>query len=299
MKLAPVLLSASLALGLIAVAPEAEAFCLTRGCRDKSSCNYDSQGCLLEDDGPLLHWTSRCLSFDLQQDGSVLRHLAYPEANAAVQAAFKQWLSADCGDGRRPNVEVQDYGPVECHTAEYNQDSSNANIIMFRDDDWPYKNSIDTLALTTLIFNAESGEIYDADIEINTHMASMSIGEVGPLDIDFASVITHEVGHFLGLSHSESLGSTMRPSYAPGETEMASIERDDVKGICAAWPADRQIDGLSCDPRHGFTGRCAPAETACSVSPRPSHNDPGLWAMLAAVSSGLLRKRLRRAGRRP
>ena len=79
-----------------------------------------------------------------------------------------------------------------------------------------------------LIFNADNGEIYDADVEVNTVQSRMSTGKIGPTDIDFASVITHEIGHFLGLSHSSAEGSTMEPSYAPGQTAMSSIEYDDV-----------------------------------------------------------------------
>jgi hypothetical protein len=205
------------------------------------------------------------VSFDLQKDGSRLRGLGYEQAHSAILAGFKQWLSADCGGGQNPDITIRDYGPVECHEAEYNQDAPNANIFMFRDDSWPYQNAIDTLALTTLIFNAETGAIYDADVEVNTFQSSMSIDDVGPNDIDFNSVITHEIGHFLGLSHSTAEGSTMRPSYAPGQVAMASIEQDDVEGVCAALPAEREVSSTSCRPRHGFSSDCAlPVTKGCA-----------------------------------
>jgi hypothetical protein len=296
LKLVRLLLSAALTGTLLVSAAPAAAYCLTRGCNeDTQDCAFDEEtGCLIS--GKELYWSSLCLSFDVQQDASALRNIDYDTARGAVHDAFKTWLDADCGDGRGPNVKIEDWGPVACRTAEYNQRAGNANVVMFRDDTWPYDNAIDILALTTLIFNAETGEIYDADIEINSIGQPMSVGAVGRLDIDFNSVITHEVGHFLGLSHSEEPGATMRPSYVPGNTEMASLEPDDVAGICASLAQDRNIESQSCEPRHGFSADCAFEDTSCRFAPA---RGAGLSTWLGALGASLLlRSRLRRAARR-
>jgi hypothetical protein len=293
------LLAAAFGFSLFAASQEARAFCLTHGCNDsKMSCNVDTKGCLT--DGPQLHWASGCVSFDVQRDGSALRGISYDAAHSAIVAGFSQWLNADCGDGQKPGISISDYGPVSCGEPEYNQDAPNANVFMFRDDDWPYANAIDTLALTTLIYDADTGEIYDADVEVNTHESAMATDNVGPSDIDFNSVITHEIGHFLGLSHSNTPGSTMRPSYAPGRTDMASIELDDEQGICAALPPSRATDTESCDPRHGFSSECALEDSNCSVAtPRPGRFWPGLAALALCLSSLGLRRRLRPSSPRP
>ena len=283
---------------LLALAPHASAYCLTRGCNEGTQdCPSDANGCLAEESGHLLFWSSMCLSFDVQQDGSRLRNIEYEEARDAIHRAFATWLNADCGDGQGPKVRIEDFGPVECRTAEYNQQAGNANIVMFRDESWPYANAIDTLALTTLIFNAETGEIYDADIEVNTFESPMSVGAVGRDDIDFNSVITHEIGHFLGLSHSLEEGSTMRPSYSPGNTEMATLEPDDVAGICAALGPDRETTSDSCEPRHGFSPQCAVEESGCQLSASGTGGFGRSLLPLLALSSTLL-LRLRRAARR-
>jgi hypothetical protein len=286
----------SIALGLAAFssAADAAAFCLTRGCNDRTQdCEYDEHGCLTPSSGHLLHWGSSCISFDVQRDGSALRHIDYDAAHEAIRAGFSEWLNADCGEGVGPSLRVSDFGPVECRTAEYNQDAPNANVFMFRDDGWPYENAIDTLALTTLIFNADTGEIYDADVEVNTFESDMSIDAAGHGDIHFPSVITHEIGHFLGLSHSDITGSTMRPSYAPGATAMASIEQDDVDGICAALPAGREVHTDSCEPRHGFSTECAVPESSCQMSPGSPAGAGALLLGLLGLSSLLTRRRLR------
>jgi hypothetical protein len=295
LRLARLALSSALAGTLLASSVPAAAYCLTRGCNeDTQDCAFDGNGCLIS--GKELYWSSLCLSFDVQQDGSVLRDIRYDSARDAVHDAFKTWLNADCGNGQGPNVKIEDWGPVACRSAEYNQRSGNANIVMFRDGDWPYDNAIDILALTTLIFNADTGEIYDADIEVNSYGQPMSVGAVGRLDIDFSSVITHEVGHFLGLSHSEAPGATMRPSYVPGNTEMASLEPDDVRGICAALEQDRKIESESCEPRHGFSAECAFEDNSCQLAPARASGLGALFGVMGA--SLLLRWRLRRASRR-
>jgi hypothetical protein len=285
------LVSAACGLALLGVSWQASAFCLTRGCNErKQECDYDRSNCLMT--GPVLHWPSSCVSFDVQKDGSPLRGLGYDDAHRAVLSGFSQWLNADCGAGQNPDITISDYGPVDCHEPEYNQDAPNANIVMFRDGDWPYQNSIDTLALTTLIFNAETGAIYDADIEVNTHTSAMSVDGIGPSDVDFNSVITHEIGHFLGLSHSNVPGSTMNASYAPGETAMASIEQDDIDGVCAALPPDREVSSDRCEPRHGFSSDCAlPVTKGCAVQPGGSGLLGSLLCGALALSAALRRRR--------
>ena len=140
---------------------------------------------------------------------------------------------------------------------------------------------------------------YDADVEVNTIQSPMSIGKIGPSDIDFASVITHEIGHFLGLSHSNAQGSTMMPSYAPGQTAMSSIEYDDVKGVCDALPPNRETTSESCEPRHGFASECALSENTCAVTPGSPGGVASVLFGLFALSSTLLRRKSRPSTRRP
>ena len=63
---------------------------------------------------------------------------------------------------------MRDEGPVECDQVQYNQDQPNQHVIIFRDDVWPYDDSNNTLALTTVTFDPDTGELYDADMEINS-----------------------------------------------------------------------------------------------------------------------------------
>jgi len=131
-------------------------------------------------------------------------------------------------------------------------------------------------ALTTLCFNLATGEILDADLEVNG--VDFSISDNGlslapgrPL-MDLGNTLTHEIGHVLGLDHTcwnppdppwqpvddegnpvprctdvgaltpEIAEATMYPYQGNGETDKRTLEADDVEGLCAIYPEK----GCSC-----------------------------------------------------
>src|SRR5688572_30534661 len=227
--------------------------------------------------GVPLFWRNSCVSYSVQRGAS--RQVAFEDAANATSRAFTKWTGASCpteGDGRsRVSIDVRDLGPVECGNVDYNQGGGNQNVIVFRDDKWPHADSNNTLALTTVTFNPETGEIYDADMEVNTHDQRVTLVDPVPQDgYDFASIMTHETGHFLGLAHSGDNRATMFANYTPGATAMRNLTSDDVAGICSVYRPDgtravlsgKVTPGPQCDPtpRRGFTGECAePPKTKC------------------------------------
>jgi len=74
--------------------------------------------------------------------------------------------------------------------------------------------------------------ITDADIYTNTKYNYTSSRETdgcsGEYDID--SIMTHEVGHVIGLGHSTVAGATMYPSVAACNINNRSLEADDLAG---------------------------------------------------------------------
>jgi len=292
--------------GALAASGRADAFCRTKACDtdpsygdawdgpEPTQCVRNAQGCLLE--GTPLFWESHCLSFGVQRDGSALSGIDFETARATVQAGFDTWMAADCGDGA-PSFRVVDQGEIACAGIEYNQNAPNANVILFRDDEWPYQNlGGHALALTTVTFSVETGEIYDADIELNSAETLFTTSD-NPDEIvsDLASVLTHEIGHFLGLSHSAEETSVMRGvGYQSGSIELRTLTPDDVTGICALFPPG-PTNG-SCTPRHGFSPECGnggtpPESDGCAFSPRGSSKSPlGLLALGALLSCFALRR---------
>ena len=134
---------------------------------------------------------------------------------------------------------MRDEGPVDCALVQYNQDQPNQHVILFHDTNWPYTDAANTLALTTVTYDPDTGEIYDADMEVNTTVSPVVVSDpVADDAYDFLSIVTHETGHFLGLAHSGDERATMYAHYQPGQTSMRNLTEDDVTGICTIYPSD-------------------------------------------------------------
>jgi hypothetical protein len=267
---------------------DAAAYCRTSTCNPAVEECQTINKCLVG--GKLLYWSSECLSFGIQKSGSAKSKVDFATMTTVVEDGFRQWLGANC-NGNAPSFKVFNYGPITCNRAEYNQTQPNSNIFMFRDENWPYANTEDTLALTTVTFNVNTGEIYDADVEVNSFAETFAIDNVGAGDIDLRSVLTHEIGHFLGLSHTNVPGATMVPAYLAGNTALATIEADDVAGICDAFKPGRNVVGDSCEPRHGFSRECSGAEEGCCSTAPGGRTSP--YQTLALFAAGALALMLR------
>lgn len=234
----------------------AGAFCRTTTCDPndpKANCEV-VDGCVVS--GLPLFWASDCVTVGVQSMGSPLNGLSYEAVAEVVELAFGAWRGADCG-GEAPSIGVDLIGPVECGRSEYNSKVGNANIVLFREDEWPYPGAANAIGLTTTRFDTKTGELWDADIELNGVGSNLSIGDPIAAD-DLQSVLTHEAGHFLGLSHSQDLTATMRVVYDPARDgdSLRSLATDDVEGICEIYPPERQPATTSCVNRHGFSGDC-------------------------------------------
>jgi len=292
------------ALVLLVEAQPARAFCLARTCDPadpKQECELDSDDCPTQ--GKVLHWTSGCVTFAIQSDGSRKRGLDADDVRSVSERAFRTWLNADCGDDG-PSMMIGSLGPVVCNESRHNPHGRNANIVMFRDDEWPYPGSIDSYGLTTVRFNRETGEIYDADVELNSADVDIRI-DAAQNGVDLESILAHEFGHFLGLGHAapEDEVSTMRVSWEGQGLDLRSLSEDDTAGICAAYPPGRRASS-SCTPHNGFASECnVPVDEldgGCALSPPTNerHSASGLvLAALASVLSGA-RRRTRRPGAR-
>jgi hypothetical protein len=289
---------------LTLVTSSASGYCRTKACDNLPAyddvwqtepdppCTEDPFGCQLE--GLPLFWPATCISYAVQKDGSKSDGIDFEIANSIIEQAFSAWQEADCG-GAPPSLLVKNLGAVSCDRREYNQSQPNANIFMFRDKAWPYDEEDATIAFTTLTYNTETGEIYNVDVEVNSHDVNLSVTEEpDPGETDLLSVMTHEVGHFLGLSHSRDKTATMWLEYTSPETGQRTLEPDDVTGICEIYPPERKV-GTSCEPRHGFSGACASPEEGCSITTARDRG-AGLGAWLpAGAAVWLARRALRRA----
>ena len=296
-------LVAVLAVGSFAAPNVAHAYCRTT--TQQLPANYSpSRGCFI--DGLFLYWRNACVSYSINQEAS--RTIPFQEAKRVIDNAFGTWMAGTCENGLPPGITVSNAGEAQCGEVRYNADGPNQNLIVFRDDGWPYQDPHSTLGLTTVTFNADTGEIYDADLEINSSGRNLSTSDRVPANgFDLASVITHEAGHFFGLAHATSTSATMYASYKPGTTALRTLAPDDVNGLCAIYPSSSvriatpvpsqgqssQVEALACDPspRHGLTTACSEpkeAKSGCSAGPCSASPDrTTTWATASTLAVGL------------
>ncbi len=322
-----VALAAAVAMALLSVPRPALAFCRTMACPLPAGFAPQAGECVPQDfsswcasqnppDKAIpVWWRSACVSYDIQQNAS--RQVPYATADTMFAAAFAKWTSLDCpgppgpGGSARVSIDVRDLGPVACDEVQYNQSQGNQHVIIFHDDVWPHDDQYNTLGLTTITYDPDTGEIYDADMEINSTVP-LSLGDPVPATgYDFQSIITHESGHFLGMAHSGDLHATMFAIYTPGDTTMRALTADDISGLCSIYlpDGDRVVDpsvadgGLvpedPCDPtpRHGFSTQCAPPPSRGCAASDGRAPGAGLALAFGGVGIGLGALRRRRRGR--
>jgi hypothetical protein len=262
-------LAAALAVG--SFSSTAHAYCRSRTCslgktpeQAEAECPYED-GCINQ--GARLHWSSRCLRYAVQVDGSALRGVDGDQLADLVAQAFELWKSVECPEGGNPRFEAGFQGFVTCHERESvcAGPSGNVNVVMFHDEAWPY--APNALGITTPTAGLETGVINDADIELNAQAI------VDPVDI--FPVLAHEVGHFLGLDHSNASGALMSEFFINLGTSGELLTDDDVAGICAIYPPGA---ALSCNTPDPARDECANPDPEtlenCSLGV-PRHEESG------------------------
>jgi hypothetical protein len=289
----------TVALGLL-VPRAARAYCVATTCDPKvgDDCNRDVNGCV--SGYPTLYWPGSCVTFAVQRDGSALNRITGAAFEYAVHQAFETWLNADCGNGTHPGIHVETLGLIECDRVEFNPQKANANAYLFRDAGWAAAPGTgDSLGLTTARFDRASGEIQDADVEINGTGGDLTNAD--PEDgADLLSILTHESGHFLGLDHTRDASSVMFATYRPRVSDLRRLSADDSAGICALYPPNLPQTSEECRPRNGFSGVCATDQAevrGCTIGPNLSagtrSRSSGLFGMGILVAFTLWRAKTR------
>jgi len=123
-------------------------------------------------------------------------------------------------------------------SATYGYD--NVNLVKTNLTSTEYANSGagDALAITATSVALLTGDILDADIIFNPDVnVPFSTDTATPSNqYDLESVLTHEVGHLLGLDHSAILSATMFPRVGQGVTSSRVLSSDDIAGVSSLYP---------------------------------------------------------------
>ena len=248
-----------------------------------------------------LWWRSRQIAFQVNASAFTGSGCDSPAAAAtAVRDSFPAWMNAtrsgqtaactdfkfgDCGDTTRADLGFNSENP-----------ETNVNLVVFRKgncsalsdsichpadpndlgpciekyncwEDEDRSHSFDAIALTTVQFLQATGEILDADMELNGWNGSLasptgryftcaspelgiavpcdrSFGDANCIQFDIRNTVTHEVGHVLGLDHvcltstdCPAGGSVMAPTAQPGDTDKRTLKPDDISAVCTIYPA--------------------------------------------------------------
>ena len=271
--------------------------------------------------GAPLHWERRCIEYAIDARGS--KDLPFPTVSDIVAASFDAWVSVTCS-GVPVDFDVRSSGVAAvCRTAEYNTDGPNVNVIAFVTD-WEERGFDPApYAITTTWHNVRTGELLDVDILVNETRGTYGVCPVpeGCTDgtIDLQNVLTHEIGHFFGLAHTqpENAFATMSAINPPGEVSKRILRDDDIEGFCAIYPPGSlpaecdhtPIGGreLDCEtggsPTDGGTvtrldgGVGAMRDRGgCGCSTAPATTDGTLAVMIIGMAAWLWRRRSRACG---
>jgi hypothetical protein len=267
------------------------------GCADPGSC------------GVPVYFPNRCIGWTVHDRAS--RQLSYDAAVGLIERAFRRWTDAKCEGGAHPSVEARYLGPTACGE-RFRHDRPSASSFVFKDDAWPGARVsptgiaaiADDLAVTRRQQDTDDGEIVGATIEVNTNQYRFAIGEEVPIDAyDLEYVMTHEIGHFLGIAHSDTDDSVMRERTGPGKQD-PTLRPDDVAAICALYPPDGARDtaqgtrsSATCNPmpRNGFAAACEEAPPGARSCAMGTAEAPPSLAAIVAVAAVLFRRLTRRA----
>lgn len=228
-------------LGVSGFATDASAYKLYLTDGDPAACaGGDEDACPQP-----LRWWRRDTIFSLGQ--VTPGEFALGEVRGLVEQGFAQWVDIDCTDtdspeGVVPPVVFAGNSDAVSATRPSSAKAEPDNLIVFirSSAEWQRSgNSPTWIAITKIAHDQSSGEIVDADIEVNDGGFTFSIdGTPAQGEVDFLSMLVHEIGHFYGLDHSLVEAATMFATYSQTvatATAARSLETDDIEGVCALY----------------------------------------------------------------
>jgi hypothetical protein len=290
-------ISLAIAAAVLLAAPAAHAFCRTTTVPPPP--DYFAPQCWSQ--GLPLYHASACLPYRLlAKESPIIPNAVLSEKLAR---AFTTWSTPNsfCSPGIA-GIELApstDEVLVGYRTGERNNNLVGVVPV------WTHPETQNTLALSTLTFNSDTGEIYDVDLEINGTIKWSFTEEAPPADgFDLQSALTHEAGHMLGLAHSPILQSTMFANYTAGSIEPRTLHADDEEAICSIYPnrvqrntAAGTIPASACNLSPGTPAPqgCDPDIThGCTFSPATPAGFGALF-VTAGIAVVALRRRDRSA----
>ena len=192
--------------------------------------------------------TSRTVEVQVDQAG--LSTVAATALQSQVGLALNAWngvLCPESGSPVKPLPTTLQLGPLGAPSpvgaactatgidGTCQQKATNGNFVrvITKASDWPYGSGV--FALTVLTYNTCSGEIVDGDILLDDATHKFCVTGCNLSTQHLLNTLTHEVGHLLGMDHSDLPQATMYYSAPAGEVQKITLHGDDVQGICQTY----------------------------------------------------------------
>ncbi len=169
----------------------------------------------------------------------------------AIDAAFDAWANVPCST----------LSFLEAGESTLEMAVDGENVMLFLATDWVYGD--EAAGATSLSFLPG---MQTADVALNAMRFGWGISPAfnrATTVMDVQGVLTHEFGHFAGLSHTMSTHDTMYYSWKPYPGQR-TLSLDDKRGICSIYPRTADECGPAQACPSGETCQAGDLGTLCS-----------------------------------
>lgn len=196
--LRPIMVAALSTAAVLSVAPDASAFCEQWICEgvEVPGCLETAPTCPVP---PVrVRWRHGHVPIRVSTD--VPGGIGFDAFHSAVLSAAGAWMDASCEGGGHPDIRFEDLGASDCVAGAAESDCEAVDgvvTVAFRTKDWPHGSGC---AATTVTYDAETGELADAYVELNAVDCAVSL-EPGEGDQALEAVLVQELGYVFGLAN--------------------------------------------------------------------------------------------------
>ncbi|MCP4093855.1 MAG: matrixin family metalloprotease [Planctomycetes bacterium] len=179
--------------------------------------------------GKSLQWANPSLNWRLNANGS--DNITDDSHIAAIEHGFQAWEDISGSNiAFTRGADTNDVAPgASSHIVAFDENNTSGY----------FPNGSGIVAITPISFDTGSGNILDADILFNGSQYDFSTdGSAGTFDVQ--DVLSHEIGHFIGLDHSPQISGTLWPYVSSRQWLHRSLTTDDRSGAIAVAPSGSQ-----------------------------------------------------------